>query len=406
MKRIWLCAALALGSGWATQASALNAEDYQIPYLGVSGLYEFPDSARDSDNGYGFRVSGGLPITPHGSVEFSYFDLTRSRHFDGKDDYQRALFVDYAHDFGTFGFDASFLPNFKPYVIGGIGAIDEDVQGHKAIRPGFDAGGGLYFPLKIGTWDWGWGLRTEFRAIGQYNGKHTAGADSDVLFDYHLEAGLQIPLSFLFTPPQAVVDKAPECETAVVNPETGRRDCAAVDSDGDGVVDGADQCPNTPPGTTVDDKGCPSESGRDSDGDGVLDSDDQCPDTPAGAQVDAKGCPVEQTFVLKGVNFETNSAVLTADSRGVLDSVARSLNAQRDIKVEIGGHTDNVGSASYNQTLSQQRAESVRQYLIGRGVDPERLAAHGYGATQPVAANQTEEGRAANRRVEFKILLH
>lgn len=175
------------------------------------------------------------------------------------------------------------------------------------------------------------------------------------------------------------------------------------DSDGDGVYDGLDACPDTPGGATVDARGCSS----DADGDGVADGIDRCPDTPAGTAVDVKGCPVlfeaeRDDLVLEGVNFETNSAVLLAGSRTVLDRVAQSLRAWPDVQVEVGGHTDSRGDAAYNLKLSGERAESVRRYLVGRGVSERQLTATGYGETQPVADNETAEGRALNRRVELR----
>ena len=402
MKRTWLWAAVLLvGGAWVVPASALTPDGYDIPYAGVTGLYEFPDSDRDSQNGRGFRVLGGYPLTQRGSIEASFFTLERKRHIDGNKDYQRGLFFDYVYDFGLYGFDTQFVPNFKPYTLGGLGAIQEDVRGHKKYRPGLDLGAGLFIPLKFGGWDWGWGVRAEYRYQIEYNDRKTEGANSRFLYDQRVELGLNIPLTFLFKP-HMPAQPAADCATAVVDPATGRRDCV-TDSDGDGVADGQDQCPGTPPGTKVDDKGCPSETGRDSDGDGVFDSDDQCPDTPAGMKVDAKGCPISQTAALRGVNFELDSEVLTPDSKGVLDGVARALGAQKDVKVVIGGHTDNTGTAPHNEVLSQQRAEAVRQYLIGQGIEPDRMTVQGFGATQPVATNDNEEGRAANRRVEFKI---
>jgi OOP family OmpA-OmpF porin len=177
------------------------------------------------------------------------------------------------------------------------------------------------------------------------------------------------------------------------------------DSDGDGVLDGIDQCPDTPKGATVDAQGCP----KDSDGDGVFDGIDQCPDTRAGAQVNSVGCEVlfeegRDTMVLEDINFEFDSTELTTDSKAILDSVAEALQHFEDAEVEVAGHTDSRGGESYNLTLSQSRADSVRSYLIDKGVAESRLVAKGHGENAPVADNSTEEGRAKNRRVELKKL--
>jgi outer membrane protein OmpA-like peptidoglycan-associated protein len=181
------------------------------------------------------------------------------------------------------------------------------------------------------------------------------------------------------------------------------------DGDGDGVYDGVDACPGTQAGTPVGPRGCP----LDGDGDGVHDGIDGCPDTPPGTQgVDARGCaraaPLfdegRTELVLQDVRFELNSATLTADSREELAGVAASLIDNPGVRVEIGGHTDSTGDDAYNLQLSTRRAESVRDELIGLGVDAERLIARGYGETLPIADNDAPAGRVANRRVELKRL--
>jgi OOP family OmpA-OmpF porin len=108
--------------------------------------------------------------------------------------------------------------------------------------------------------------------------------------------------------------------------------------------------------------------------------------------------------VLKGVNFATNSAQLTPASSTVLDEVAATLVKRNDIRAEVAGHTDDRGAADYNRSLSQRRAESVRAYLLSKGVDASRLTARGYGEDSPIADNKTEKGRAENRRVELRAL--
>jgi len=108
--------------------------------------------------------------------------------------------------------------------------------------------------------------------------------------------------------------------------------------------------------------------------------------------------------VLEGVNFATNKADLDAGAHEVLDRVAISLLAYPEIRVEVAGHTDSKGSRALNVRLSQKRAESVRDYLIGKGIGAERLVAKGYGPDKPMATNDTDEGRAQNRRTELNKL--
>ena len=112
----------------------------------------------------------------------------------------------------------------------------------------------------------------------------------------------------------------------------------------------------------------------------------------------------EVNLVLKGVNFKTGSSELTSDAGMVLDEVVASLKENPQVKLEIGGHTDNVGSAVSNQSLSQKRANAVMNYLISKGIDAGRLSAKGYGMTQPISDNNTPDGRAKNRRIEFKVV--
>ena len=401
-KLLWGC--IAAGALWAQQAGAVNTDNYQIPYVTGSFIYEIPDAVRHSDDGIGFQVGGGWPLTDHSSIELNYYSLRRTRDIDGLRDFQDGVFPQYVYDFGMFGFKQSYLPNFKPYVLGGPGYVHDDAFGAAHNHIAVDAGGGLLFPLHIGSWDWGWAVRTQADLIGSLNrGNATLNSGAETLWDWHLSIGLQIPLTPFFRPHQAAAPAA-ECATTVVNPVTGRTDCVA-DSDGDGVPDNLDQCPGTPPGTKVDDKGCPVGN-QDSDGDGVPDGADQCPDTPPGAKVDAQGCALEQTLVHQDVNFESGSAVLTGQATHVLDRVASALRGQKNMNVEIDGYTDSTASAKFNLVLSQQRAESVKQYLIGQGIDGSRMSTQGFGDTRPLASNGTEAGRAQNRRVEFKIILH
>jgi OOP family OmpA-OmpF porin len=121
--------------------------------------------------------------------------------------------------------------------------------------------------------------------------------------------------------------------------------------------------------------------------------------------VDANGCPIAgASIVLEGVTFATNSADISPSSTPVLEQVATGLKSHPGIKVEIQGHTDSTGSASYNMGLSQRRAESVLDYLVKAGVSTDQVTARGYGATMPVESNSTSAGRAKNRRVVMYVV--
>tara|TARA_R110001606_G_scaffold399310_1_gene584699 strand:- start:30948 stop:31784 length:837 start_codon:yes stop_codon:yes gene_type:complete len=200
----------------------------------------------------------------------------------------------------------------------------------------------------------------------------------------------------------APVEAAPVC--AEVPPAGALLDAqgCAFDSDSDGVVDGIDMCANTPEGVTVDRVGCPI----DTDKDGVADYKDMCPATPLGTIVDETGCPLkgEKILSLTGVNFAFDKAVLTTEAEGVLEEAVDLLkNTDSVIEVRVEGHTDSIGTEAYNKTLSQKRAEAVVAYLVSRGVKSHSLMAIGMGETSPVANNDTDAGRKANRRVDFVV---
>jgi outer membrane protein OmpA-like peptidoglycan-associated protein len=203
-----------------------------------------------------------------------------------------------------------------------------------------------------------------------------------------------------------VTDSADRCPGTPAGVSVDAQGCP-LDTDGDGVPDATDRCPNTPRGQHVDAAGC--QLPVDSDGDGVLDSVDKCPGTPRGQKVDAVGCAflfsgARRTVVLEGVNFETGSAILTGPARDVLDRVAATLVAYPELRVEVAGYTDSRGGSAVNLRLSLARAQAVRAYLIGHGVEPGRLGARGFGAANPIASNATSLGRARNRRVELHRL--
>lgn len=183
-----------------------------------------------------------------------------------------------------------------------------------------------------------------------------------------------------------------------------------LDADNDGIADYIDQCPGTPEGVSVDRLGCPV----DSDNDGVPDYLDVCPGTPEGKEVDSSGCPkgsgleaigaatAAGTFIFTEVQFDTNKWDIKQGSKSTLDKIAKAMADNPDMKMDVQGHTDNTGSAGYNTKLSEKRAKSVVDYLVGKGVSPSRLTYKGYGPHYPIQPNETAEGRKLNRRVEFK----
>jgi outer membrane protein OmpA-like peptidoglycan-associated protein len=186
------------------------------------------------------------------------------------------------------------------------------------------------------------------------------------------------------------------CSTLVRN-----IDCYAEASGfADGVADDMDRCPDVAGVMAL--KGCP-----DADEDGIADLDDRCPKVKGTAE--NKGCPeitkadvVRITYIGSKIFFENNSDKLKVASLSQLDELAKILYKYEGASLTIEGHTDSVGKDDFNITLSQKRSDSVKQYLIGKGIDAARLTGVGYGESRPVADNKTALGKAKNRRVELK----
>ncbi|WP_026897262.1 OmpA family protein [Daejeonella oryzae] len=171
------------------------------------------------------------------------------------------------------------------------------------------------------------------------------------------------------------------------------------DSDGDGVADKLDKCPNTEAGIKVDGSGCP----LDVDGDGIVDSKDSCP-TEKGTE-ELNGCPEMSSGTMAGYNniqFEFNSSVLRTSAYPTLDKLSAEVRANSAMQIQLDGHASAEGTEEYNMQLSKDRANSVKTYLVNSGVDASKISTRGYGESRPVASNATEAGRSQNRRVEFR----
>ena len=202
--------------------------------------------------------------------------------------------------------------------------------------------------------------------------------DSDGLFDF--------------------IDACPE----VAGPKENNG-CPWPDTDGDGILDKDDDCPLLK-GPAAN-KGCPY---KDTDGDGLLDKDDDCPNTAG--PIENKGCPIIEVEIVEvlrtafdNLEFESGKDVILEVSKVALDELADVLIKKATWKLEISGHTDNIGGENFNLVLSKKRAEALKNYLIFKGVDTNRLITFYFGETQPLIDNTTLEGRKKNRRVEMKI---
>jgi OOP family OmpA-OmpF porin len=335
-----------------------------------------------------------------------------------------------------------------PYVAAGIGGITYDASESWYEDDGtsflVNYGGGLkyYFAQN-------WAVRGDVRHIISFSEhRNNLAATAGVTYTF----GREYKMPCVDSDGDGVCDDKDECPNTPAGMEVDERGCGAdsdgdgvpdyldkcpgtpkgvrvdlsgcpVDSDGDGVPDYLDKCPGTPAGVPVDSDGCP----RDSDGDGIPDYRDKCPGTPKGVVVDSDGCPIDSDgdgvpdyrdkcpgtplgapvndvgcWILKNVQFDTNKATVKQKYFYRLDEAVVVMNKNPSMSVEIQGHTDNVGTAEYNQKLSERRAQAVLEYFVGKGIDGSRLTAVGFGFADPVASNDTEAGRYQNRRVQLK----
>lgn len=235
---------------------------------------------------------------------------------------------------------------------------------------------------------------------------------------------------------RAAVDKSQQCGAVSVVIRDRKPKVAMTDSDGDGVPDVDDLCPEV--AGPVENRGCPLSGDRDHDQitddidrcpdvpgpkenfgcpwpdrdrDGVADADDRCPDEPGPKE--NFGCPRKQTLIIvrkdrielrQQIHFSPNRDIILKGSFPVLRQVARAMKDAPGVVVRIEGHTDNVGTRNRNQKLSQRRAEAVKEFLVRQGVFRARMMAEGFGQARPIAPNTNRAGRAANRRVEFRLV--
>ena len=411
-------------------------------YVSPMATYSVFDGDRHFDDSLGYQLSLGKILAQGSNLEI------------------HGTFAEPDADAGgtaeliSYGLSVLLFQSRKEFPLYGILSVSKGnaeasgAQG-KATSDQFDAGIGYQFSL--GQWPLignGAALRIEARyrtdkySQGQANTYNNLFGTSGgrTFHDGVFGIGLFLPLGadpsaepkakepdepdarIVISPPDADGDQIPDdmddCPDTPKGAVINVRGCEH-DSDKDGVANSADACPGTPINASVDSKGCQP----DNDADGVIDDLDRCPNSPQGAAVMADGCALRNdcrvpepgqridasgcatgAVILKDVTFETGSAELTAAAKRVLDNVARTIGAADQIRLEVAGHTDNVGDASYNLRLSQLRANAVRNHLLNQGVDGKVLIAKGYGDKRPLASNDSPEGRKNNRRVELRVI--
>ncbi|TXH04815.1 MAG: OmpA family protein [Nevskiaceae bacterium] len=357
-------------------------------YIGLEGGADFLHHQTvlgDSkfDPGYVGGITGGYAfangLRPELELNYRYDNLRSiggSKNVDGVEKAYSAmgnLWYDFKSDHGL-------LATLHPYVGAGIGYVRPTVDAFRTPSGGpvaFDGHDNVFgYQLGAGA---GYDLTRNLTLSLDYRALRTLKADfnappAGTASDRYQTQSVMLGLRYSFGAPKAVPVAMPVAAAAPA------------------------PAPAAPP------RALPAAAPVDSDHDGVPDNLDKCPNTPRGFTVDADGCIVKQTVVLRGVNFELNSDRMTGPARQTLDEVAAALKGQPGLSVEIDGHTDSKGSAAYNLALSKKRAEAVRSYLVGQGVEGRNLTAKGFGLTKPVASNDTEAGRAENRRVEFVVV--
>lgn len=354
----------------AVSTPVLAQDDIETVYINPFVGYQYFDHKRDLDEEatYGFGLE--YRFLPQWAVEAVYSKANPDiKDSNGDVDFEEVR-VDGLYYFGNQS------ETVNPYLAAGVGHAEFD--GGTMTTPGTEheetrvnLGGGVRFNMTDLL-----SLRADLRALH--------GLDEST-FDAQASLGLSLAFSRNTSEPEpAAPAPAPE-----------------PDSDNDGVPNSRDQCPGTVAGATVDRNGCE----LDSDGDGVVDRLDDCPGTRAGAEVGERGCELVtlETITLY-ITFPLNSAEIGNQYDDDIREIADALKADPDVTTEIAGHTDSTGAAAYNQQLSQRRAEAVADRLVEvYDVDSDRVAPVGYGESDPVATNETDEGRAQNRRVEARI---
>jgi len=377
MKRLLILPALLL-------ASASFATDYKNEISAMAGYNFTEGNVGIKDDGY---AVGGLELQfnkPDSKIspEISVLYMSGVDYDDnvapGADTSITRVLLN-----GVYSFDAieAAVP-VVPFVKAGAGYefVGNEIENYNDDGFVVDAGAGVKFQFADA-----WAFKAEAIYLAKVDNKHNTTADNNLI-------GL-VGLTYSFGEVAKPAPKAEVVEEVVI--------VAAVvekDTDGDGVLDSMDKCPATPAGTLVNAEGCPVV--LDDDNDGVENAKDLCPNTPAGDKVDTNGCPL--TINLH-INFANDSAEIPADANALLDQYAAFLKRNPYYSAKIVGYTDNVGSAEYNQKLSEKRAKAVVNALIERGVDPKQLSAIGMGELNPIASNDTPEGRALNRRIEAEM---
>ena len=379
MKRNALSALIALALVGGTAVA--NAQSWYIaPRIGAN----ISDSSRETDVSAWGGFGVGVWVNPNLAVDFEY--SINNAEFDGgswRDGHEWesvGLGVSARWFFGDEG------SQWRPYIMGGVGALRHAAySGYLLAAEGYNENG--------------WDPMATLGAGVQYNMSERVALRGEIAARYdhdnNTRGNLSDALGYNISHENGYTD-------AIVS-------VGLVYNFGAAPAAPAAEAPAAPPAA-------PDCRTLDDDNDGVNNCDDRCADTPAGTVVGPDGCPQKVVIDLRGVNFkfdrprtgesniEPTLQVPTADSIAILDQAIDALNRYPEIKVELNGHTDSIGTDAYNQGLSERRAQIVADYLTSHGVDASRITAvQGFGESQPIDTNDTKEGRARNRRTELNV---
>jgi OOP family OmpA-OmpF porin len=364
MKKKILCLALFGAMGAAQTVMAQDFDDRW--YLDGSIGMNFQDSSRNTNNAPFGTFGIGKNLSPNWSVELN-LNYQNPHLSSPREDLfwsQYGVSLDALYHFRKEG------RNWGPYLRAGLGWQRSDEQYDNFPNPispitsrndnlAVNVGAGL--EAQYGRY----GIRTELGARWDFDNNSHASPTTNYFTDLLASVGVTVALG---PEPMKAVEPAPAPAPVAT--------CADKDSDGDGVNDCNDKCPNTQAGQTVG------------------------PD----------GCPVPVTIDLRGVNFDFDKSTLRPDAVAILNEAIEVLKKYPELKVEVAGHTDSIGTDAYNQKLSERRAKAVYDYLTSNGIDAGRLVGpHGYGESRPIAPNtnpdgsDNPEGRAQNRRTELNV---
>ncbi len=373
MKRNGLFALIALA---LSGVGAAQAQDFSNWYIAPRVGAVFPDSGRDTQTSLFTGLGIGWWVNPNFAIDAEWT-------LNNADFKNKALRSGHEWESVGLGFSGRWFfgemgEGWRPYVMGGLGAlrhapISQSLLGDTKTNgwdPMLTVGGGVQYNLS---------QRVAFRGelAARYdrdnNSRFSTGRNQIGYTDAILSAGLVIAMGGeAAAPAQQPVNPPPAPQTS----------CKDLDDDKDGV----NNC------------------------------DDRCPATPAGTIVGPDGCPQKVVIDLRGVNFKFDRPSVgeknigptlqepTAESIAILDQAVDTLKRYPDIKVEVAGHTDSIGTDEYNQSLSERRARIVFDYLTSHGIAASRLdGPKGYGESKPIDTNSTKEGRARNRRTELTV---